>query len=268
MEVHPPEHPIHTWRDFFIHIATIVVGLLIAIGLEQTVEAVHRHGELRETRESLRNELEENRKFYDNDVNFYRAVREELEHDLTSLRYIQLHRGARLDDLPYALSFAQRYNPFSQTAWTTAGVDGGRPLLTRAELGSSDELYWELGEANRLNGELSATMVSASRYSLGQPDATQLNPEQLEAEINIVTKAMEDNFRCAAMLIDLGNDHAEVVGSKHVTIDEMLSSYQPPELLKANPTYAAKQAEARREFLRQAPEGYGGLERPVAAEKR
>jgi hypothetical protein len=41
LDVHPPHHPTHGWRDFFIHIATITVGLLIAIGLEQTVEATH-----------------------------------------------------------------------------------------------------------------------------------------------------------------------------------------------------------------------------------
>jgi hypothetical protein len=33
LEPRPP----HTWRDFFIHVATIFVGLLIAAGLEQTV---------------------------------------------------------------------------------------------------------------------------------------------------------------------------------------------------------------------------------------
>jgi hypothetical protein len=46
LDVHPPEHTPHTWRDFFIHIATIVIGLLIAIGLEQTVEYIH-HRHLR-----------------------------------------------------------------------------------------------------------------------------------------------------------------------------------------------------------------------------
>jgi hypothetical protein len=41
LDVHPPEHAAHSWRDFFIHIATIVLGLLIAIGLEQSVEWMH-----------------------------------------------------------------------------------------------------------------------------------------------------------------------------------------------------------------------------------
>jgi len=37
LDVHPPHASTHTWRDFFLHIATIVIGLLIAIGLEQSI---------------------------------------------------------------------------------------------------------------------------------------------------------------------------------------------------------------------------------------
>ena len=56
LEVHPPEESIHSWRDFFIHIATIVVGLLIAVGLEQTVETIHRAQERRELIETMDHE--------------------------------------------------------------------------------------------------------------------------------------------------------------------------------------------------------------------
>ena len=41
LDVHPAHHAATTWRDFFIHIATIVLGLLIAVGLEQRVEHFH-----------------------------------------------------------------------------------------------------------------------------------------------------------------------------------------------------------------------------------
>jgi hypothetical protein len=53
LDVHPPHASAQTWRDFFIHIATIVIGLLIAVALEQTVEAVHHHHVRKELRESL-----------------------------------------------------------------------------------------------------------------------------------------------------------------------------------------------------------------------
>jgi hypothetical protein len=53
LDVHPPHNPTHTWRDFFIHIATICIGLLIAIALEQSVETVHRHHQRQELLEQL-----------------------------------------------------------------------------------------------------------------------------------------------------------------------------------------------------------------------
>jgi hypothetical protein len=53
LDVHPPHHAANNWRDFFIHIAAIVVGLLIAVGLEQTVEAVHRQHQRRVLREGV-----------------------------------------------------------------------------------------------------------------------------------------------------------------------------------------------------------------------
>jgi len=59
LDVHPPEHAAHSWRDFFIHIATICVGLLIAVALEQSVEALHRHHEAAGLREELRGESDQ-----------------------------------------------------------------------------------------------------------------------------------------------------------------------------------------------------------------
>ncbi len=56
LDVHPPHHAASTWRDFFIHIATIVVGLLIAVGLEQTVEAIHHRHQLHQLEADLHTE--------------------------------------------------------------------------------------------------------------------------------------------------------------------------------------------------------------------
>jgi hypothetical protein len=58
LEVHPPDHALHSWRDFFIHMGTITLGLLIAIGLEQTVEALHHRHQHRELVESLHQDSE------------------------------------------------------------------------------------------------------------------------------------------------------------------------------------------------------------------
>ena len=41
LDVHAPHQSAHTLKDFLIHIAAITIGLLIALGLEATVEWVH-----------------------------------------------------------------------------------------------------------------------------------------------------------------------------------------------------------------------------------
>jgi hypothetical protein len=58
LEPHAPHETIQTWRGFFIHIATIVVGLIIAVGLEQTVEYFHHRAQRNYLEEQMREVLE------------------------------------------------------------------------------------------------------------------------------------------------------------------------------------------------------------------
>lgn len=60
LDVHPPHEATHTWKDFFIHIATIVVGLIIAVGLEQTVEMIHHRHLRHELEANMRSEAQRN----------------------------------------------------------------------------------------------------------------------------------------------------------------------------------------------------------------
>lgn len=60
LEVHPPHQAVRGWRDFFVHITTIVIGLLIAISLEQVVESIHHKHQVRDAREALALEREAN----------------------------------------------------------------------------------------------------------------------------------------------------------------------------------------------------------------
>ena len=60
IDVHLP-HPTHTWKDFWIHLGTIAVGLLIAIGLEQSVEKLHHLEQGHQLAEDLQQEALLNR---------------------------------------------------------------------------------------------------------------------------------------------------------------------------------------------------------------
>ena len=40
IDIHPPHHSATTRREFFVHLFIVILGILIAISLEQTVEFV------------------------------------------------------------------------------------------------------------------------------------------------------------------------------------------------------------------------------------
>ena len=47
------------WREFFIEIVTIVLGILIALGLDQAVENLRERGDAREARAAIDAEMQE-----------------------------------------------------------------------------------------------------------------------------------------------------------------------------------------------------------------
>src|SRR5579859_2536736 len=60
LDVHAPHETVHTWKDFMVHIAAIIIGLLIAVGLEQTVEFFHHRHQRLQLEEQIREVLSEN----------------------------------------------------------------------------------------------------------------------------------------------------------------------------------------------------------------
>ncbi len=56
MDIHKPKAA-HNLREFLIEIGTIICGIIIALMLEQAVEAIHRAGEVRDARAALSAEI-------------------------------------------------------------------------------------------------------------------------------------------------------------------------------------------------------------------
>jgi len=60
IDIHPPQHGSITRRDFFIHLFIVVLGILIAIGLEQGAEIVHHHQQRHQLEADLYAEAQRN----------------------------------------------------------------------------------------------------------------------------------------------------------------------------------------------------------------
>lgn len=143
MEVHPPGHAIHSWRDFIIHIATIVVGLLIAIGLEQSVEALHHKHLLHQAREQLREEMAENRRTLTRDQHLLEVARNDSRYNIDLLS-TPPHDGAK------SLRFGWSWNSMQSSAWTTARETGALALMPYDEVQRLATVY---GQQDLVNAE-------------------------------------------------------------------------------------------------------------------
>jgi len=60
LDVHAPHSPLHGTKEFFFHLFTITVGLLIATQIESCVEWRHHVHLAEEARASLRVEIQKN----------------------------------------------------------------------------------------------------------------------------------------------------------------------------------------------------------------
>jgi hypothetical protein len=132
LDIHDAHHAASTWKDFFIHIATICLGLLIAIGLEQTVEAIHHARERRELVADMRQEAEQNV------VTIHRDIDASLGHAawniaaMKVLEHAQPRGGVLTVTLPARAAIPPTTAP-DRAVWSIAQANGKAALLTEKE---------------------------------------------------------------------------------------------------------------------------------------
>jgi hypothetical protein len=200
LDVHMP-HATHTWKDFWIHLGTITVGLLIAIGLEQGVEKLHHLEQGRQLAADLQEEallnrdrIAVNEAFLDGEMAWLLRLRRDV---------IAFRDGAAKQSFAYP-ERPQIYptNPNRATArlplvtvWTTAKESDLIQLLpqerarryallyreadlaTDAMLGLQDEKWSDLDKFEiRFDGGVPS----------GKPNVAKMTPAQLDEYVGVI----------------------------------------------------------------------------------
>jgi hypothetical protein len=128
LDVHPAHHAASTWRDFFIHIATIVIGLVIAVALEQTVEAVQHSIERRELIADFHRECEANNKMIEANLAIFNVDLDRKNGIAGTIRQARSVNGIVTAVVPPRQYLADWQLP-SHTVWTVAKSNGKAALL-------------------------------------------------------------------------------------------------------------------------------------------
>jgi hypothetical protein len=191
LDVHPPHEAAHTWKDFFIHIATIVVGLIIAVGLEQTVEHIHQHYELRETREALEREREANRRHMEVNSRQWLETSAALRNDLLVLDAIRQHPGLPQTELPGELNFNQYPFLYDHAVWDAAVQNNIVRLMPLKEANLDQEFYQGAALMSEQALHVWDAVNDLRRFLLVDPDPTHLTPEQLAETTRLTQIALE-----------------------------------------------------------------------------
>ncbi len=190
IEVHAPHESVHTWKDVFIHIGIVTVGLLIAIGLEQTVEYFHHRHQVAETREALRIERKINIVRFQMETEEMRRFVPQLKMNLSIYQYLKEHPGAPKEKWPGKLHLYSYNANYIDAVWRTAQSSDVLQYMPQDEVRKLSSFYYALKTLN----DLSMTKVDAKRESfrffIENPDASKFTTEQLDRAIDYTTETI------------------------------------------------------------------------------
>jgi hypothetical protein len=203
LDVHPAHHAATTWRDFFIHIATIVLGLLIAIGLEQTVEAIHHRHQLAETREALQQELRKNVKTMPFVVAEFRRRTAAVQANLAVFHYLELHPGAPEDKLPAKVNWHIDGTIFNESVWITAQQSAVLGLMPPEEVRENTRLYRFLRTCSDSFAAYRTASTDARAYTVDADSVSALSPAQIQEQIRLTRIVLNRLYRYGADLRNL-----------------------------------------------------------------
>jgi hypothetical protein len=183
LDVHAPHETVRSWKDFFTHIAIITIGLLIAIGLEQTVEHIHHIYQLNEARRELKIELEANRKQLEKNLVAAQQLVAQLDSDMALLRAAQASHAAIGRKLVYEVQFLW---PLDGT-WQAVKQNGSLGLMPHKELYGYTYVYEAIAAVMEGLTDLGARLHVANAIYRRAPDGN-FTPRDLEELISATSE--------------------------------------------------------------------------------
>lgn len=225
MDIHKPK-PVHSWREFLTEIGIVVLGIVIALLAEQTVEAIHRSREA----SSLRGELREESRQILND-----ARRCEAES-----AYEQAWLDHRIEQVRAAVWRRQRIAPREPNAmpscaspdipiWRSAKSAGKSGLLSKGEVNAYAEVEYvqtHLDQRRERRAEAFGSVQSFNRQLPvvdGKPDYSVLSRDELKAYLALLTHAASALEDYASWLRILRGAELAVTAGK-IDLEEIYAS--------------------------------------------
>jgi hypothetical protein len=123
-------HPVaHRWKDFFVKIAAIAIGLLLALGLDRMVGYFRERHQLTQARTDLALEIEQNRNVWRENVAEVQRIQQELAKDLRIIQGLQSKSPIRRK-----LDYSVNFYAVRDGSWQAVRQNGSLGLMANNEL--------------------------------------------------------------------------------------------------------------------------------------
>lgn len=197
LEVHAPHHTPMTWKEIILHIGIITTGLLIALGLEQTVEFFHHRHMVAETRKSLAAEREVNKLYFSVQTEELNRILPLLQTNLAVYEYLRQHPGAPKSQWPGEIHWYGMYPRYIDAVWKTAQANNVLHYMPQSEVRNLSGLYDRLALLTEANQAAKQTKRALFINSIEQADPAKLTPVQLDEQIHLTAQLIRDYSTCA-----------------------------------------------------------------------
>ena len=211
MEIHAPEGRIQSLRDITTHLLIVTVGILIALGLEQTVEWFHHRELVSEARENIASEIRDNKKELDG---IQAAIPTARKNQLTVLEFIQDvldHGKSGIDSLELRFHLAQ----LNDSSWTTAQTVGALSFMPYADVKKYAKVYKLQDEYSRFQTRTADAVIGAMTPFSENKSPDKLARTELEAERVRVQEAISSLSAQQQLGDSLSKAYAELLPSPH-----------------------------------------------------
>jgi len=178
MEIHAPEGHIQSLRDVAIHLAIVTAGILIALGLEQTVEWFHHRELAAEARENILSEMRDNKKELDS---YLGRIADARKNHLGSVRVIDDYLAHGKSDSK-SLSIGVSIADIRDTSWTTAQTIGALNYMPYAEIKKYASIYGLQQQFARLQDRTMDSVVASVSMFAENKGPDKLSRAELETE--------------------------------------------------------------------------------------
>jgi hypothetical protein len=187
LDVHPPHKAIGGTGEFFLHLFTITIGLLIAVGIEGCVERYGHHELAAEARRTMTAEIRNNASSMNDAL---KDIAREQDKNAANLLSIQKYQLQPRDPADFNIDIGYSVEGLHDTAWKAAQATGALGYMPYKQSERFSDIYGAeetfLKEQDQLADDEAQFMGTLQEYHVGKGKMTVDGANAMAKQVGIM----------------------------------------------------------------------------------